>query len=90
MCDPGDSNSLQVEKIKRETASRIAEQVASLLRDARAAKFEFLAYLLGMVLKEARRLTKDEDKSEGSPSAGCAAIGGGRAAACGAAMARDR
>ncbi|MGB2932274.1 MAG: hypothetical protein WBE08_06145 [Methyloceanibacter sp.] len=70
MCDPGNSNALRVENIERETASRIAEQVASLLRDARAAKFEFLAYLLGMVLKEARRLTKDEDKSEGSPSAG--------------------
>lgn len=44
----------------RGTARRIADAIAPLLRDARAAKFEFLAYLLGMALKEARRLSQEQ------------------------------
>jgi hypothetical protein len=38
--------------------------VAALLREARLAKFDFLAYLLGMALKEARRLA---DKASEDP-----------------------
>jgi hypothetical protein len=34
--------------------------IAPLLRDARAAEFEFLAYLLGMALKESRKLSQEE------------------------------
>lgn len=70
MCDPGDSGPLRAGNITRETASRIAEQIAPLLREARVVKFEFLAYLLGMVLKEARRLVQEQDESEGPRSAG--------------------
>jgi hypothetical protein len=42
----------------REAAHRIAASLAPLLRDARAAEFQFLAYLLGMALKESRRLAE--------------------------------
>lgn len=41
----------------RATARRIADQIAPLIRLARAAKFDFLAYLLAMALKESRRLS---------------------------------
>lgn len=39
------------------TAKQIGDQVALLVRRARASKFDFLAYLLAMALKEARRLS---------------------------------
>jgi hypothetical protein len=45
-------------EVPRETACRIADEIAPLLRDAHAAKFEFLTYLLGMALKESRRLSQ--------------------------------
>jgi hypothetical protein len=41
----------------REVAGEIGDQVSLLLRRARAPKFDFLAYLLAMALKEARRLS---------------------------------
>ena len=41
----------------RETAKRIADQIAPLIRLARSSKFDFLAYLLAMALKELRRLS---------------------------------
>ncbi|HET9274228.1 MAG TPA: hypothetical protein VFO09_08180 [Methyloceanibacter sp.] len=41
----------------REVAREIGDQVSVLLRRARASKFDFLAYLLAMALKEARRLS---------------------------------
>jgi hypothetical protein len=41
----------------RETAKRIGDQIAPLIRLARSSKFDFLAYLLAMVLKESRRLS---------------------------------
>jgi hypothetical protein len=41
----------------REAASQIADQLAALLRRSRASGFDFLAYLLAMALKEARRLS---------------------------------
>lgn len=43
----------------REAAQRIAVSLAPLLRDARAAEFQFLAYLLGMALKESRKLSEE-------------------------------
>jgi hypothetical protein len=64
MCDP--SASRPPDDVPQQTALGIAEQVASLLHEARAAKFDFLAYLLGMVLKEARRLA-DEAAEDHSP-----------------------
>ena len=41
----------------RETAKRIGDQIAPLIRLARSSKFDFLAYLLAMALKESRRLS---------------------------------
>lgn len=41
----------------RQAAGRIADELAVLLRHARASGFDFLAYLLAMALKEARRLS---------------------------------
>jgi hypothetical protein len=64
MCDPSASG--PPDDVPQQTALRIAEKVASLLHQARAAKFDFLAYLLGMVLKEARRLA-DEPTQDQSP-----------------------
>ena len=40
-----------------EFAKRSAEHLAALVKEARANGFDFLAYLLGMALKEARRLS---------------------------------
>jgi hypothetical protein len=58
MSQSSDADPPGVEETPRGTARRIADEIAPLLRDARAAKFEFLAYLLGMALKEARRLSQ--------------------------------
>jgi hypothetical protein len=41
----------------REAAKIIADQIAPLIRRARAKGFDFLAYLLAMALKESRRLS---------------------------------
>jgi hypothetical protein len=41
----------------REIAKRIGDQIAPLIRLARSSKFDFLAYLLAMALKESRRLS---------------------------------
>jgi hypothetical protein len=38
-------------------AKRIADEISPLIRRARAKGFDFLAYLLAMALKEARRLS---------------------------------
>jgi hypothetical protein len=43
----------------REAAKSIADQISPLIRLARANGFDFLAYLLAMALKEARRLSGD-------------------------------
>jgi hypothetical protein len=43
----------------RQAALLIATGLVPLLRDARAAEFQFLAYLLGMALKESRRLSEE-------------------------------
>jgi hypothetical protein len=44
---------------EREAAKQIADQIASLMPVARAKGFDFLAYLLGMALKESRRLSEE-------------------------------
>jgi len=66
MCDPGESGAVRPGDVSRETAVRIAEQVATLLHEARSAKFDFLAYLLGMALKEARRLAVEDQDPQSS------------------------
>jgi hypothetical protein len=43
----------------RDTAKRIADQIAPLVRTARAKGFDFLAYLLAMALRESRRLSRE-------------------------------
>jgi len=47
-------------KEPRERAAQIADQIAHLMKDARSRRFDFLAYLLAMALREARRLSRDE------------------------------
>jgi hypothetical protein len=42
-----------------ECAKQIAEQIAPLMKVARSKRFDFLAYLLAMALREARRLSRD-------------------------------
>ena len=44
----------------REAAKTIADQIAPLLKRARAKGFDFLAYLLAMALKESRRLSEEQ------------------------------
>lgn len=63
MSESGDRDPPRAREAPQETASRIAGQIAPLLRDARAAEFEFLAYLLGMALKESRRLSEEQGGS---------------------------
>jgi ADP-heptose:LPS heptosyltransferase len=44
----------------RECAKQIADQIAPMMRVARSKRFDFLAYLLAMALREARRLSQDD------------------------------
>jgi hypothetical protein len=41
----------------RDAAKQIADEIAPLIRLARSRRFDFLAYLLAMALKESRRLS---------------------------------
>ena len=41
----------------REVAKRIGDQIAPLIKLARSSRFDFLAYLLAMALKESGRLS---------------------------------
>jgi hypothetical protein len=59
MSDPSGSDPPGSGETAREAAKDIAEQVAPLLKRARAKGFDFLAYLLAMALKESRRLSED-------------------------------
>jgi hypothetical protein len=70
MCDPGKSGPVRPDDVPQQTAFRIAEQVAVLLREARSTKFDFLAYLLGMALKEARRLADEASEDHGPRTSG--------------------
>ena len=44
----------------RECAKQIADQIVPLMKVARTKRFDFLAYLLAMALREARRLSQDD------------------------------
>ncbi len=57
MSDPSGSDPSETGDEAREAAKRIAEDISPLIRRARAKGFDFLAYLLGMALKESRRLS---------------------------------
>jgi hypothetical protein len=59
MADPGDSDPSGAGEDPRQTAQRIADQLAPMVRLTRAKGFDFLAYLLGMALKELRRLSQE-------------------------------
>ncbi len=59
MCDQSGTSPSGGGADSRETAKRIADQLAPLIKVARSAKFDFLAYLLAMALKETRRLSGD-------------------------------
>ena len=59
MSDPSDSDPSGDGETSREVAKRMAEQIAPMVRLARAKGFDFLAYLLGMALKESRRLSEE-------------------------------
>mgnify|MGYP005850668047 CR=1 FL=1 len=61
MSDQGDRDPEGGSEASREVARRIAGVIAPLLREARAAEFQFLAYLLGMALKESRRLAEEQN-----------------------------
>ena len=59
MSDPSGSDPSGSGDSVRETAKDIADQVAPLLKRARAKGFDFLAYLLAMAAKESRRLSEE-------------------------------
>lgn len=59
MSDPSGSDPPGPQDSARDTARDIADQTAPLLKRARAKGFDFLAYLLAMALKEARRLSEE-------------------------------
>jgi hypothetical protein len=57
MTDSSDSGGSGGGADAREIAKRIDDQIAPLIKLARSSKFDFLAYLLAMALKESRRLS---------------------------------
>lgn len=57
MTDSGDSGASGGGTDARETAKWIGDQTVPLITLARSTKFDFLAYLLAMALKESRRLS---------------------------------
>jgi hypothetical protein len=59
MGDQGGSDASGAGEDLRETARRLADQLAPMVKLARAKGFDFLAYLLGMALKESRRLSQE-------------------------------
>ena len=59
MSDPSGSDPSGSGDSAREAAQEIADQVAPLLKRARAKGFDFLAYLLAMALKESRLLSEE-------------------------------
>jgi len=59
MSDPSGSDSSESREGAREAARTMADQIAPLLKRARAKGFDFLAYLLAIALKESRRLSEE-------------------------------
>ena len=57
MSDPSGSDPSRAGGSAHQTAKGIADQIAPLIRLARAKGFDFLSYLLAMALKESRRLS---------------------------------
>jgi hypothetical protein len=63
MSDPSGADPTGTGESPREVAERLASQIAPLVNLARGAGLDFLAYLLGMALKESRRLAQRESES---------------------------
>ena len=62
MSDPSGSDPSGAGTEAREIAARFAQDIAPMVKQARSAKFDFLAYLLGMALKESRRLAQGDNE----------------------------
>jgi 8-oxo-dGTP diphosphatase len=63
MSDPSGSDPSGAGAEAREIAERLAQEIAPMVKQARLAGFDFLAYLLGMALKESRRLAQGDNES---------------------------
>jgi hypothetical protein len=59
MSDPSGSDRSEA---SREIAERLAQEIAPMVKQARLVGFDFLAYLLGMALKESRRLAQGDNE----------------------------
>jgi hypothetical protein len=62
MSDPSGSEPSGAGAESREIAERLAQEIAPMVKQARLAGFDFLAYLLGMALKESRRLAQGDNE----------------------------
>ncbi len=60
MSNPSGSDPSGAGTEARETAERLAQDIAPMVKQAREAGCDFLAYLLGMALKECRRIAQGE------------------------------
>jgi hypothetical protein len=63
MADPSGADPSGAVEEPLEVANRLAAEIAPMVRLARAGGFEFLAYLLGMALKESRRISEGGKES---------------------------
>ena len=62
MSDASGSDPSGAETESREIAERLAQEIAPMVKQARLTGFDFLAYLLGMALKESRRLAQGDNE----------------------------
>lgn len=62
MADPQDPAASGHGEKSRKVAGELADQLVPMVQLSRTQDLEFLAYLLGMALKEARRIATAEDK----------------------------
>jgi hypothetical protein len=60
MADPSGSGPSGTGAEARDVAARLSQEIAPMVRQAKAAGCDFLAYLLGMALKESRRIAQGE------------------------------
>lgn len=62
MADPNDPQSSGERENARRLAGEIADGLVPMIESSRGCNLDFLAYLLGMALKEARDLSSPEDR----------------------------
>ncbi len=60
MSDPSNPGAPGGGDDQRDAARQIADQIAPLMKVARSRRFDFLAYLLAMALRESRRLSQEQ------------------------------